>query len=68
MIVEDQLDHGIGRTSRIEKLEETDELAAAVAIRPPSRGLSIQTPVAVDDTLSWPVSRNSQAARTGDAA
>jgi len=32
MIVEDQLDRGIGRIRRIEKLEEFDELAAAVAI------------------------------------
>ena len=32
MIVEDQLDRGAGRKGGIEKLEEFDELAAAVAI------------------------------------
>ena len=32
MIVEDQLDRGAGRIGGIEKLEEFDELAAAVAI------------------------------------
>src|SRR5262245_53789586 len=32
MIVEDQLDRGLGRISGIEKLEELDELAAAVAV------------------------------------
>ena len=32
MIVEDQLDRGFGRVSRIEKLEEFHKLAAAVAI------------------------------------
>jgi hypothetical protein len=37
MIVEDQLDRGAGRIGGIEKLEEFDELAAAVAI-PDERG------------------------------
>src|SRR4029077_7680757 len=32
MIVEDQLDRGAGRIGGIEKLEEFDELAAAVAL------------------------------------
>ena len=32
MIVEDQLDRGVGRIGGIEKLEEFDELAAAVAV------------------------------------
>ena len=32
MIVEDQLDRGAGRIGGIEKLEECDELAAAVAL------------------------------------
>ena len=32
MIVEDQLDRGVGRIGRVEELEELDELAAAVAI------------------------------------
>src|SRR2546429_4558529 len=32
MIVEDQLDRGAGRIDGIEKLEEFDELAAAVAV------------------------------------
>src|SRR5438309_2981265 len=32
MIVEDQLDRGAGRISGIEKLEELDELSAAVAV------------------------------------
>lgn len=32
MIVEDQLDRGPGRIGGIEKLEEFDELAAAVAV------------------------------------
>src|SRR6201994_457816 len=32
MIVEDQLDRGAGRIGGIEKLEEFDELAAAVAV------------------------------------
>jgi hypothetical protein len=32
MIVEDQLDSGVGRISGVEKLEEFDELAAAVAV------------------------------------
>ena len=32
MIVEDQLDGGAGRIGGIEKLEEFDELAAAVAV------------------------------------
>ena len=32
MIVEDQLDRGIGRIGRIEKLEEFNEFAASVAV------------------------------------
>ena len=32
MIVEDQLDRGAGRIGGIEKLEELDELSAAVAV------------------------------------
>jgi hypothetical protein len=32
MIVEDQLDSGVGRISGVEKLEEFDGLAAAVAV------------------------------------
>ena len=32
MVVEDQLDRHVGRVSGIEKLEEFDELAAAVAV------------------------------------
>jgi hypothetical protein len=32
MIVEDQLDRGAGRIGGIEKLEEFDELSAAVAV------------------------------------
>ena len=32
MVVEDQLDRRVGRVSGIEKLEEFDELAAAVAV------------------------------------
>src|SRR5258708_9335391 len=32
MIIEDQLDRGAGRIGGIEKLEEFDELAAAVAV------------------------------------
>ena len=32
MIVEDQLDRGFGRVSRIEKLEELDKLAATMAV------------------------------------
>src|SRR6267378_783527 len=32
MIVEDQLDRGVGRIGGVEKLEEFDEFAAAVAI------------------------------------
>jgi len=32
MIVEDQLDRGLGRIGGIEKLEELDELATAVTI------------------------------------
>ena len=53
MIVEDQLDRGAGRIGVIEKLEEFDELAAAVA------------PL----TSAWtlPVSRSIPANRLGDA-
>ena len=42
MIVEDQLDRGAGRVGGIEKLEEFDELAAAVAMRsiPSSRAIA----------------------------
>src|SRR6478735_8358433 len=32
MIIEDQLDRGAGRISGVEKLEEVDELSAAVAV------------------------------------
>jgi hypothetical protein len=32
MIVEDQLDRGVGRVGVVEKLEEFDEFAASVAI------------------------------------
>jgi hypothetical protein len=32
MIIEDQLDRGAGRISGVEKLEEIDELSAAVAV------------------------------------
>src|SRR5664279_5992461 len=32
MVIEDQLDRGVGRISGIEKLEEFDELAAAVTL------------------------------------
>ena len=32
MIIEDQLDRGAGRISGLEKLEELDELPAAVAV------------------------------------
>jgi hypothetical protein len=37
MIVEDQLDSGVGWISGVEKLEEFDELAAAVAV--PDEGM-----------------------------
>ena len=39
MIVEDQLDRGVGRIGRIEQLEELDELAAAMAI--PDQGVNL---------------------------
>src|SRR5271156_2537534 len=42
MIVEDQLDRGAGRIGDIEKFEEFDELAAAVAISDKSVDLSGQ--------------------------
>src|SRR3974377_1079326 len=40
MIVEDQLDRGAGRIGGIEKLEEFDELAAAVALPDERVGLA----------------------------
>ena len=39
MIVEDQLDRGVGRIGRVEKLEEFDEFAAAMAI--PDQGMDL---------------------------
>jgi hypothetical protein len=39
MIIEDQLDGGAGRISGVEKLEEFDELAAAVAV--PDEGMDL---------------------------
>ena len=39
MIVEDQLDRGVGRIGGVEKLEELDELAAAMAI--PDQGMDL---------------------------
>jgi hypothetical protein len=39
MIVEDQLDRGVGRISGVDKLEEFDEFAAAVAI--PDEGMNL---------------------------
>ena len=41
MIVEDQLDRGAGRIGGIEKLEEFDELAAAVVISDESVDLAV---------------------------
>jgi len=49
MIVEDQLDRGAGRIGGIEKLEEFDELAAAMAI--------------FDERVDFPVSRSIPANR-----
>src|SRR6266480_6361080 len=40
MIVEDQLDRGAGRVGGVEKLEEFDELAAAVAVSDEGMDLS----------------------------
>jgi hypothetical protein len=42
MIVEDQLDSGVGRISGVEKLEEFDELAAAVAVADECMDLAIE--------------------------
>ena len=39
MIVEDQLDRGVGRIGGVEKLEEFDEFAAAMAI--PDQGMDL---------------------------
>ena len=39
VIVEDQLDRGVGRIGRVEKLEEFDEFAAAMAI--PDQGMDL---------------------------
>ena len=49
MIVEDQLDRRVGRIGGIDKLEEFDEFAAAVAI--------------LDEGVTWPVSRSMPASR-----
>ena len=49
MIVEDQLDRGAGRIGGVEKLEEFDELAAAVAVS--------------DEGMDLPVSRSIPANR-----
>ena len=42
MIVEDQLDRGAGRIGGIEKLEEFDELAAAMAIPDQSMDFAVE--------------------------
>src|SRR5215813_8818984 len=39
MIVEDQLDRGVGRIGGIEQLEELDELSAAMAV--PDQGMDL---------------------------
>jgi hypothetical protein len=41
MIIEDQLDRGAARISGVEKLEEVDELAAAVAVSDERRTLPV---------------------------
>ena len=49
MIVEDQLDRRMGRIGGVEKLEEFDEFAAAVAV--------------LDEAGTWPVSRSMPASK-----